>query len=127
MSIASHQIDLEPDTADRQAGGASPASEPKRRHQPKAALFRMLSMLWFFPSTGAVLILAMTGARWRQADGAWFAPLNAVSFEQWIALVVLLAHPLFAWLAWRLRRTEPWKEIKPEPDPDADGDLQDPT
>ena len=123
MSIASHQIDLEPDTADRQAGGVEPA---KRRHQPKAALCRMLSILWFFPSTGAVLILAMTEARWRQADSGWLARLSTVSFEQWIALTVLLAHPLFAWLAWRFRRTEPWKEIEPERDPDADGDLQDP-
>lgn len=125
MSINSHHIDLEPDSADRQAGGPGPTSEPKLRHQPKAALCRMLSILWLFPSMGAVLILVMTEARWWVA-GSFFARLSAVTFEQWIAVVILTAHPAFMWLAWRFRRTEPWKEIEPEPDPDADGDLQDP-
>ena len=111
---------MEPDADKPPAAGDAP--EPGRWHQPKAALCRMLAVLWFFPSAGAVLILVATEARWRQAEG-WLAALGAVSFEQWIALAMLVAHPVFAWLAWRWRQTEPWKELAPEPDPDAD--LQD--
>ena len=119
MSGAARHPMMERDTAIVETGDV--VSEPTRVHQPKAALCRMLSMLWFFPSAGAALILAVTEARWLHAGG-WIEGIKVVRLEQWIALVVLMAHPAFVWLAWRFRRTEPWKEIKPEPD----HDLQDP-
>jgi len=81
----------------------------------------MLAFLWIFPSLGAAFILGASDANWLRADGT-LDRLRAITFEQWIAVIILMAHPVFVWLAWRFRRTEPWKEIKPEPDPD----LQDP-
>ena len=120
MNDIDRQFVMQPGPTRSNADGL--VHEPKRLHQPKAALCRMLAILWLFPSAGAALILAATEAQWRSADN-WAAGAQTIRLEQWIALVVLLAHPVFAWLAWHWRRTEPLREI--EPDPDAD--LQDPT
>lgn len=119
MNCASQQLAMERDTANVETGDV--VSEPKRVHQPKAALCRILSMLWFFPSAGAALIFAVTEAKWLHADG-WIEGIKVVRLEQWIAMVVLTTHAAFVWLAWRFRTTEPWKEAKPE----LDHDLQDP-
>jgi hypothetical protein len=117
MIVGTRQIELQPDAAGHQAGGAP--TEPKRLHRPKSAFCLMLSILWVFPSAGAALILGATEAQWLRADGL-LAGLRAVTFEQWIAFVILLAHLVFAWLAWQFRRTEPWREVDPDPDPDPD-------
>lgn len=117
-------LEMEPDAA-RSSVTAPIAPAPPMRWQPKAGLCRMLAVLWIFPSAGAVLILAVTEARWRHAEGLG-AVLGAIKLEQWVALALLLAHPILAWQAWHLRRTEPWKEIVPEPEPGPDAGLQDP-
>jgi hypothetical protein len=120
MNVFARLLGLEPDTPGRNVGGAP--SDGRRRHQPKAALCLMLAVLWIFPTAGAAFILGTGEATWLRAGGL-VAGLRAVPFEQWMAFAILLAHPVFAWLAWRLRRTEPWKEIEPE----QDADLRDPT
>jgi hypothetical protein len=117
MSSATRCLVMDPDAAGRHCGGVAP--DARRLHQPKASLCRMLAVLWIFPTVGAAFILGASEAKWRQADGI-LDGLRAVSFEQWIAFVILVAHLVFAWLAWRFRRTEPWREIAPQPDPDAD-------
>ena len=119
MSVAFRQPVLDPDATGLRSGGA--AADVKPLCQPKASLFLMLAILWIFPSVGAAFILCASEAKWLHVTGI-LEGIRAVTFEQWIAVVILLAHPAFVWLAWRLRRTEPWKEIKPE----LDHDLQDP-
>ena len=84
--------------------------EEKRRYQPRAQLFRTLSVLWIFPSLGALCIWIAGGDGRMRAEG-WAAKLQAVTFEQWIAALVLLAQPTFVWLAIRYRRTEKFKEV----------------
>jgi hypothetical protein len=81
----------------------------KRDPQPKAPLFRILTILWIFPSAGAVVVLSMGWRRWFDADGI-LEGLRNVPFEHWIAFGLLLAHPIFAGLAWRSRRTDSLKE-----------------
>jgi len=53
-------------------------------------LFAILSILWILPSIGAVCIL-------------YAGRSHAVSLEQWIAVLLLASHVLFAFFAWRLR------------------------
>lgn len=89
-------------------------------YQRKAQLFRALTVLWIFPSIGSVVILLLCGEIW-WAMGGLLAGVRGLAVEQWIALGLLLAHPGFAWLAWRFRRTEPLSEVKillPNPDHD---------
>ena len=91
------------------AGGAE--SGPARRSQPRALFFSVLALLWAFPSVGALCILIPGLWNWGQAPG-WRAVLRDVAFEHWIALGVLLLHPVFVLLAMRFRKTEQPREIE---------------
>ncbi len=94
-------------------------TEVKCRRKPKADLFRMLAILWCFPSGGAVLILAM--ARFSVGGGSALAALASVPLEVWLAAALLLAHPVFFWLARHYRRCEAEREetlLEPVPAPD---------
>ena len=94
--------------------------EVKSRCRPKTELFRMLALLWIFPSGGATLILGLNFPDWSRARGL-LDHLGAVSLEQWIALAVLIAHPIFAALAWHYHRIEIEREVTfREPNPDHD-------
>jgi hypothetical protein len=83
------------------------------RYQPKATLCRTLALLWIFPSLGAVVILLLGFRKWQRVDGPLGA-VQAMTLEQWIALAVLLAHPAFIFLARRLAKIEPFRELPPE-------------
>lgn len=83
------------------------------RCQPKALLCRTLALLWIFPSLGALLILVLGFRSWPRVQGP-LGVLEAMTLEQWIATVVLLAHPAFILLARRLAKTEPFRELPPE-------------
>jgi hypothetical protein len=88
--------------------------------QPKARALRMLTLLWIFPSLGSVVVLMMCGERWWDM-GSFSAVSRALTMEQWIALGLLLAHPVFAALAWHFRRTEELTEGRVRvPNPDHD-------
>jgi hypothetical protein len=94
--------------------------EVKSRCRPKTDLFRMLTLLWIFPSGGAALILGLNFPDWSRARGL-LEHLGEVALEQWVALAVLIAHPVFAALTWRYHRTEVERDVtfrEPNPDPD---------
>ena len=93
----------------------------RRKGRPKATLFLTLTVLWMFPSFGAVWLIAFHDAAWRHADGL-LAALGMIRLEQWIGLAILLAHVAFGWLTWHYRRHEPLQEIVmgDEPNPDHD-------
>jgi hypothetical protein len=94
--------------------------EVRSRCRPKTDLFRMLTLLWIFPSGGAALILGLNLPDWSHARG-FLEHLAAVALEQWIALAVLLAHPIFAALTWHYHRTEVERDVTfREPNPDHD-------
>ena len=84
-----------------------------RYHRPKAQLFEVLSLLWFLPSLGALLILGVGFRVWRQADSLG-AMIAATRFEQWIALLLLVFHPVCYALARHYRKNEVPREIPPE-------------
>ena len=71
----------------------------KRGPIPRAVLFRMLTLLWLFPSAGALWLL-LADTAWLRAGNA-LEHLHAVRVEQWVAVGLLLLH---AWFAWRWRR-----------------------
>ena len=92
----------------------------RRLGRPKARFCALVSLLWIFPSAGASFILAPGFRNLSQAEGL-VQGLRAVAFEQWIALVILLAHLVFVGLACYYRRTEPLREEAGwEPNPDQD-------
>ena len=69
----------------------------------KARLYRMLTILWSFPSLGNVVILA---ANWRPE---WFQTVAnggiiLIQIEVWVALGILLTHLGLAALFLRFRR-----------------------
>ena len=103
-----------------------PAVKPKASHEPpvitrlcrpRRTRYRMLSILWIFPSSGAVVILALearAGALrgWRDLS---LSALSNVPVQAWAALFLLLLHALFLYLAYYYR-AEPWHEVSfPEP------------
>ena len=99
---------------------AVPLSGERQPGRPKARFCALASLLWIFPSAGALLILVPGFQNWFQAD-TFLEGLRAVSFEQWIAPTILLAHGVFAVMAWHYRRTEPLREEAGwEPNPDQD-------
>ena len=78
----------------------------------------MLAALWFLPSLGALVILAADFPKWSDAGG-FTGFLRGLRIEQWIAVSLLLAHPVFGCLARHYRRTEPiLEEILHESTPD---------
>ena len=86
---------------------------PVRHYQPRALLFRTLAWLWIFPTVGALVILLRGFQQWPQVHGLR-AALEALTFEQWCAIAVLLVHVAFVILAARLRKTEPFREVPPD-------------
>ena len=64
----------------------------------RALLYRTLTLLWCFPSLGALFVL-LHDATWWRAEG-FVARLAAVRVEQWIAAGLLALH---GWFAWRWR------------------------
>lgn len=68
---------------------------------PRPILFRTLTILWIFPSVGAVWIL-LHDTHWLAANGL-IAAVLAVRAEQWLAVGLLFLH---GWFAWRWRQTQ---------------------
>ena len=98
----------------RQSGGASIAAnggweETRRMGRPRYQLFSMLALLWWFPSLGALWIAGSGVAKLpKQPENAG---LSYIPVEVWIALAALLAHAVFAILAWHYWRTEQPREV----------------
>jgi hypothetical protein len=87
------------DTIDATGGG----------YQPRAVLFKVLAMLWVFPSVGAIWILARSAHAWPASQPS--VMFQSIAFEEWVAMALLLMHVTFVALAWRLKRTEPYRRI----------------
>ena len=100
-------------------GNADVKDVHRRLGRPKATLFLMLTVLWIFPSLGAVWMIGSDARRWFDASG-FLAALEMIRLEQWIGMAILIAHGVFGWLTWHYRRNEPWQEIVmgDEPNPD---------
>lgn len=94
--------------------------EVKRSCRPKTERFQMLTLLWFLPSAGALFIIGWDYPDWSRAV-RFLDYVKALKLEHWVAGALLLAHPIFAWLAWHYRRTETEREVTfREPNPDRD-------
>jgi len=94
--------------------------EIRRRGRPRTERFQMLAILWFLPSAGALIIVGWDYPDW-PGTGGFLDYLGLLKFEHWIAVGLLLAHSVFAWLAWHYRRTEAEREVVfREPNPDQD-------
>ncbi len=79
--------------------GPDPAPATRR-----AIRYRMLCLLWIFPSLGALGILANDARQWlHPAAGEPTGP----GAESWLALGLVAAHLAFAVLAWRSRGQPP--------------------
>ena len=100
-------------------GNADVKDVHRRLGRPKATLFLMLTVLWIFPSLGAVWMIGSDARRWFDA-ASFLAALGMIRLEQWIGMAILIAHGVFGWLTWHYRRNEPWQEIVmgDEPNPD---------
>jgi len=110
------------DSTARTIEGGGCVEGERRPGQPKARFCALASLLWIFPSAGAVFILIPGFRNWLQA-GRFLQGLGAVTFEQWIALIIVLAHLVFVGLAWHYRRTEPLRE-EAGWEPNEDEDLR---
>ncbi len=91
--------------------------EERRRRTSRALRFKVLSICWILPSAGAVWILFANGAPWRRAATVREG-LQAVTFEQWIALGLLSLQFVFVLLAlgfsrWAKERIEIVRIEKP--------------
>ena len=92
---------------------ATTTLEP-RRVKSRTILCTVLSILWLFPSAGALWILARNSP-WSGAVG-FRETLASVTLEQWIALGLLLLQGLFVALAVRFHFREEPKAFAPEQD-----------
>lgn len=82
----------------------SPENEPPVKIS-KAILFRSLAVLWIFPSFGACWILASGLNRLLGAKG-FLDAFSIIKIEELLAVLLLLAHAVFIFLAIRFRRLE---------------------
>ena len=89
-----------------------------RHYRPNRTFFTILSVLWLFPSIGASVVLAVSPKHWLRA-GSVASGFKLVGVDEWIATAILLAHPLFFWLARSHYRDEPLKAVT-DWDPDSD-------
>lgn len=64
-------------------------------------LFRILAVLWLFPSAGALTILTLAWAHHPKDPGTTRQALGYLTFEQWIGGAILLVQFVFIVLAWR--------------------------
>ena len=71
--------------------------------EKRKLLFTMLSVLWLFPSAGAIWIILRDSRNWR-TGGRWTEALSSIRLEDWTALLLLLAHVIFLVQAIRYRR-----------------------
>lgn len=98
----------------------SPASTAEDREvirshgRPKARLFGIIALLWILPSFGAVFLIAR-GLKRLVAVERFSEFWTAVTFEQWIAVMILIAHAAFLGLARHYRKHEPIREECFEP------------
>ena len=93
----------------------------RRLGRPKATLFLVLTVLWIFPSLGAVWMIG-SDARWWFDAVSLLAALGMIRLEQWIGMAILIAHGVFGWLTWHYRRNEPLQEIVAGDGPNPDHD-----
>lgn len=70
---------------------------------PPTVRFRMLSLLWCFPTSGAVWILGSGARHWDFTKGT-LAGLEGIRIEEWIALLLLILHGVWIW-KWRQSRS----------------------
>jgi len=73
------------------------------KEQRRALLYRTLSLLWIFPSLGALWIIAPALKNWKTAP-TFGDSVRLIRLEEWLALLLLAAHVGFVFLAWRNRK-----------------------
>lgn len=66
-------------------------------------LFRMLAILWIFPSAGAVWIILRDGRSWKRSEGV-LQLLSSIRLEDWVAFLLLVAQLWFVLRAIRYSR-----------------------
>jgi|SRR6266404_2456281 len=69
----------------------------------RKVLFTMLSVLWLFPSAGALCIILKDWKAWRRT-GSVLEIVSSVRLEDWTAFLLLLAQITFIIQAIRYRR-----------------------
>lgn len=62
--------------------------------------WEIFSVLWIFPSFGAIWIL-LHGPRLYWAEPDFLKAFRAVALEEWVALALLWIHAALVFLAWR--------------------------
>lgn len=87
-------------------------------HRRPSSKYLLMSMLWIFPSIGALVILSSEIPDLLKAP-SFFATLEQTRLEGWIAAALLGLHAFFLTKAWRLRN-EPFVPVvvydPPNPD-----------
>ncbi len=79
----------------------SKASEEVSSPTPRRIVYRTLTVLWCFPTLGALwILLSGSGAR-RGAAG-----LDRVRLEDWISMALIAIHGFWIW-RWRRWRDDP--------------------
>lgn len=70
----------------------------------------MLALLWCVVSPGALFLL-LSDLVWLHHGTDVAAALRAVRLEQWVAILLLVAHMWFLWGWWSNRRAEARTEL----------------
>lgn len=86
--------------------GDPPDPDPPPRHVQLAVRYRTLALLWFFPSLGAIGILARE-FRGPPASPHAGQPAAWLALEFWVALILLATHFALGIQAWRSRHHYP--------------------
>lgn len=78
---------------------------PLDRIRRRGLLFNVMSLLWVFPSVGAIWIIVAGFSSSSDLRGTGNG-IEAITFDQWIAFAVVLAHGVFAGLGFHYRQLE---------------------
>lgn len=73
------------------------------RARAKQHLYLVLTVLWMFPTFGALWIIGYGGQPWLRA-GSVVEGFSRVSFEEWVAVALLVVHGAFVRWALKYRR-----------------------
>jgi hypothetical protein len=98
----------DPSPGDPNAVNLSP-KQPEHPAAPplsKRLLFRVLSILWSFPTLGAIWIWASESGRVK-TGASLLEKMAAITIEQWLAAILIMLHFAFITLAFYHRREKP--------------------
>jgi hypothetical protein len=113
MKISNNEVEMTTDPPEQKSGIVANGGwmECEIRQRTKHHFYSLMSVLWIFPSLGALAIFFTGDLSWR-LEPELSAKLERVPIEQWMALAILFIQPWFVVFSIRTKAAEPEEVAK---------------